>query len=104
MVVDAVQCTSTKTIATDLGFINVTPGEWVVRGEGGECYVVEDAFFRSTFISINERLALPQTDKPGHSHVSLAEFDGNVSPSRTRFCNYRKQLTSGLVSRSHING
>ena len=55
MIVDAVQCASTKTIATDLGFINVKRGDWVVCGEGGECYVVEDAFFRSTFISIYER-------------------------------------------------
>jgi hypothetical protein len=30
MIVDAVQCASTKTIATDLGFINVKRGDWVV--------------------------------------------------------------------------
>jgi hypothetical protein len=104
MIVDAVQCALTKTIATDLGFVNVKRGDWVVCGEGGECYVVEDAFFRRTFISIDERAALSQADKPDHSHVSLAQFDGNTSPSRTRFCNYRKHLKSGLVPRSHIKG
>jgi hypothetical protein len=104
MIVDAVQCTSTKTIATDLGFINVKRGDWVVCGEGGECYVVEDAFFRSTFNSINERAALREADKPDHSHVSVAKFDGNASPTRTRFCNYRKKLKFGLVSRSQVQG
>lgn len=104
MIVDAVQCASTKTIATDLGFINVKRGDWVVCGEGGECYVVEDAFFRSTFISINERAALREADKPDHSHLSVAKFDGNASPTRTRFCNYRKKLKFGIVSRSQVQG
>ena len=104
MIVDAVQCTSTKTIATDLGFINVKRGDWVVCGEGGESYVVEDAFFRSTFISINERAALREADKPDHSHLSVAKFDGNASPTRTRFCNYRKKLKFGIVSRSQVQG
>ena len=99
MIVDAVQCTSTKTIATDLGFINVKRGEWVVCGEGGECYVIGDAFFRSTFISINEEATLPQGDKPSHSQLRLAKHDGNASSSRTRFCNHRKQPKSGVVSR-----
>jgi hypothetical protein len=99
MIVDALQCTSTKTIATDLGFINVTQGEWVVCGEGGECYVLEDAFFRRTFISINEEATLPQADRPDRSHARLFNCDGNASPSRTRFFNHRKQLKSGVVSR-----
>jgi hypothetical protein len=104
MIVDAVQCTSTKTIATDLGFINVKRGEWVVCGEGGKCYVVDDAFFRGTFISINEKATLPQADKPDHSQVRLAKCEGIASWSRTRFCNYRKHPKSGLVSRSHVKG
>src|ERR1700733_2982351 len=102
MIVDAVQCTSTRTIATDLGFISVKRGEWVVCGESGECYVVEDAFFRSTFVSINEKAALPSAVKPDHSHLRLAECNGDDNPSRTRFCTYRKHLPSGLVSRSYI--
>jgi hypothetical protein len=55
MIVDAVKCASTKTTVTNLGFINGKRGDWVVCGEGGECYVLEGAFSRSTFISINER-------------------------------------------------
>lgn len=52
--VDAVQSVETKTIATDLGFINVRRGEWVVCGEGGERYILDDAFFRRTFESVED--------------------------------------------------
>ena len=58
IIVDARQCKKTETIATDLGFINLKQGEWIIRGEGGECYIVDDAFFQRTFISVQER---PQT-------------------------------------------
>jgi hypothetical protein len=37
VIVDAVQCTEVKTIATDLGFVNVKQGQWVICGEGSEC-------------------------------------------------------------------
>jgi hypothetical protein len=54
MVVDALQVTQSKTIATDLGFINVKPGEWVVCGEGGETYIVDDGYFQRTFVPARE--------------------------------------------------
>lgn len=47
--VDARQCVHAETVATDMGFVHVAAGEWVVRGEGGECYVMEDAAFRRLF-------------------------------------------------------
>ena len=72
MIVDAVQCASTKTISSDLGLINVKRESRVVCGEGDECYVVEDAFSRGTLISINERAALPQD----------AQAIGNASEAR----------------------
>ena len=50
--VDATQCTERKTIATDLGFRDVRVGDWIIRGEDGECYIVDDAFFQRTFTSI----------------------------------------------------
>ena len=65
MIVDAVQCDEPKMIATDLGFINVKRGEWVVCGEGGECYVVDDAFFQRTFVSLRSNSQI-KLDK---SHV-----------------------------------
>ena len=48
LVVDATQCEHGKTIATDTGFCNVSKGDWIVKGENGETYVVDDAFFQRT--------------------------------------------------------
>ena len=49
LLVDANQASEPSAIATDLGFVNVKRGEWIVRGEDGETYVVDDAFFQRTF-------------------------------------------------------
>jgi len=59
MVVDAIQCAEPKTIATDLGFINVNRGEWVICGEDGECYVLDDEFFQRTFVSLPNTSQIP---------------------------------------------
>jgi hypothetical protein len=47
--VDARQSTKAETIATDLGFTNINPGDWVIRGEGGESYILSNEFFQRTF-------------------------------------------------------
>lgn len=52
IIVDARQCTHAETITTDLGFINTKQGEWVIRGESGESYVLDDAIFRRAFIPL----------------------------------------------------
>lgn len=52
LLVNAEQSTKTQTIATDQGFCNVERGDWIVRGENGECYVLDDAFFQRTFTPI----------------------------------------------------
>jgi len=54
LLVDANQASEPSTIATDLGFVNVRRGEWIVRGEDGETYVVDDAFFQRTFVPIQK--------------------------------------------------
>ena len=54
--VDARQCAHAETVATDTGFVNVASGEWVIRGESGECYVVDDIFFRRTFREMPEQV------------------------------------------------
>ena len=56
---DAVQCIEAKTIATDPGFINIERGDWVICGEGGECYVVDDAFGSGPcgFLGLSRRAA-----------------------------------------------
>jgi hypothetical protein len=55
LLVDATQATEPATVGTDLGFVNVKRGEWIVRGEDGECYVVDDAFFQRTFVPLPMR-------------------------------------------------
>jgi hypothetical protein len=49
LLVDAEQCKSTATVETDEGPRPVHRGDWLVHGEGGECYVVDDEFFQRTF-------------------------------------------------------
>lgn len=52
LLVDATQCTEPATVATGLGFANIQRGDWIIRGEDGESYVVDDAFLQRTFIFI----------------------------------------------------
>ena len=52
LLVDATQCTYSSTITTDTGFRHVERGDWIIRGENGETYVVDDAFFQRTFTPI----------------------------------------------------
>ena len=40
-------------IVTEMGFCNVSKGDWIVKGEGGETYVVDNAFFHRTFTPFN---------------------------------------------------
>src|SRR6201987_5214131 len=62
MVVDALQCNQSRTIATDLGFVNVEPGDWVVSGEAGETYIVDYEYFQRAFVPAQEasRISLPE--------------------------------------------
>ena len=53
--VDARQSTKAETIATDLGFTNVNPGDWVIRGEGGESYILNNDLFQRTFTPAEEQ-------------------------------------------------
>jgi len=54
--VDARQCTRAETIATDIGFTNVNPGDWVIRGEGDESYILKNDFFQRTFAPVEVQL------------------------------------------------
>ena len=49
LLVDAEQCENTTLIDTPDGTRLVHSGDWLVRGEGGECYVLDNAFFQRTF-------------------------------------------------------
>ncbi|MFT4113279.1 hypothetical protein [Silvibacterium sp.] len=50
LLVDATQCQADQTITTDMGFRHVRRGQWIIKGEDGECYIVDDAFFQRTFL------------------------------------------------------
>ena len=66
LVVDATQCEHGKTIATDTGFCNVSKGDWIVKGENGETYVVDDAFFQRTFTPLQTYPWETQTEEGRH--------------------------------------
>jgi hypothetical protein len=52
LLVKASQCTHDASIDTDLGKRSVRTGDWIIEGENHEQYVVDDAFFQRTFVSI----------------------------------------------------
>ncbi len=66
LVVDANQCKSDLTIAADNGFRHVKRGEWIIRGENGECYVVDDQFFQRTFAPTEAALVCGQAAEGRH--------------------------------------
>ena len=103
MIVDAVQCTEAKTIATDLGFINVKRGDWVICGEGSECYVVDDAFFQRTFVAVREHLRVPeQYERILHGSSERFESDPGQTPPRPCSHRVRTHSASHKVRRSHF--
>ena len=52
LLIKARQCTYDAWIVTDFGKRQVRIGDWIIEGENREQYVVDDAFFRRTFVSI----------------------------------------------------
>ncbi len=62
LLVDASQCTLPMTVETAQGLRQVRRGDWVVRGEGGECYVLDDGFFQRTFTPEPGLAALPEAE------------------------------------------
>jgi hypothetical protein len=59
--VNATHCTKAETIATDLGFTNVKPGDWIINGEEGETYILSNEFFQRTFAPAEEQSSSRQT-------------------------------------------
>ena len=60
LLVDATQSKAAGTIVTDTGFRNIRRGDWIITGEDGERYVVDDEYFQRTFI--------PLETYPGEMH------------------------------------
>jgi len=101
MIVDAVQCEEPRTIATDLGFVNAKRGEWLICGEGGECYIVDDAFFQRTFVSLqnNSQISLVDTMR-SRAPSERNESDLGQPPSRACVNRVRMRLRFHSVRRS----
>jgi hypothetical protein len=49
LIVDATQCDGSETIFTGAGSRNASKGDWLVKGENGEIYIVDNSFFQRTF-------------------------------------------------------
>ena len=95
IIVDAIQCGEAKMIATDLGFINVKQGDWVICGEGGETYIVDDSFFQRTFVSIQENVQIRErvarTERgPAPITSSGSSFHCNRTRPAPRFVRRRR--------------
>ena len=90
IVVDALQCKNARTVATDTGFINVNQGDWVVCGEGGETYIVDDAYFQCTFTAVSDTRFGTLESAEQRIHMQRAAIP--VRSSRT--CAHRAQTRS----------
>jgi len=66
LLVDARQCEHPETIATDAGFRSVSKGNWIVTGEHGEIYVVDNAFFQRTFTPLQTSSLKTRTEEGHH--------------------------------------
>ena len=105
LVVDARQCSEAGTIGTDLGFINVKRGDWIIRGEDGESYILDDAFFQRTFSPLQEHLpSPPQHAAPGINPAALIQENPTRSPipSNHRLAHRPAPLPSGTVRRRSL--
>ena len=49
LIVDATQCDGSEKTFTGADGRIASKGDWIVRGENGETYVVDDTFFQRTF-------------------------------------------------------
>jgi hypothetical protein len=63
LLVDATQCEHPETIATQTGFRSASKGDWIVNGENGETYVVDNAFFQRTFTPLQTSSWKPKTEE-----------------------------------------
>ncbi len=94
--VDARQSVKAETIATDLGFTNVNPGDWVIRGEGGESYILSNDFFQRTFAPVDVRPLSRESRgsvQENHSTGGKTVFDqpGRMTRPRVRIAMSRRQ-------------
>ena len=89
--VDARQSTKAETIVTDLGFTNVNPGDWVICGEGGESYIVNNEFFQRTFRRVEERQLSRESQGDPASSETVVDLPALMTRHRLRVVARRSQ-------------
>jgi hypothetical protein len=52
LLVDATQAEQSTTVSTRTGVYTVAKGDWIVTGENGETYFVDNPFFQRTFVRL----------------------------------------------------
>jgi hypothetical protein len=52
LIVDATQCDGSEKTFTGADGRIASKGDWIVKGENGETYIVDNAFFQRTFTSL----------------------------------------------------
>jgi len=88
--VDARQCTRSETIATDLGFTNAKTGDWVIGGENGESYILNNEFFQRTFAPVEEQqLSCEERVAQGRTHTAGSKTYSNSPGHVTRHASSR---------------
>ena len=81
--IEARQCRKAETIATDLGFANIMPGDWVISGEDGERYSLSDDCFHRTFEPVAEEQLSRQSEISNSAASPQVSGRGQVLPMHT---------------------
>jgi hypothetical protein len=66
LLVDATQAEQSTTVCTRTGVYTVAKGDWIVTGENGETYLVDNPFFQRTFMRLETDPWQQQTNEGRH--------------------------------------
>ncbi len=66
LIVDATQCDGSELMFTGIDGRSSSKGDWIVKGENGETYVVDNAFFQRTFTSLQTYAAQVNNEEGRH--------------------------------------
>jgi hypothetical protein len=74
-----------ETIATDLGFVNVKRGDWIICGDDGESYILNNESFQRTFTPVMEQ-QLSREPQGAQGRVPAETDTRNPNESRRPAC------------------
>jgi hypothetical protein len=66
LIVDATQCDGSEEIVAGPDGRRASKGDWIVKGENGETYIVDNAFFQRTFTSFQTYSPQLNTEEGRH--------------------------------------